>query len=412
MRRARPTTVSRRDVHPRHLAAGAGAPHDRVGAHPSRCRRVPPVGTHRVPRTVAGQCRRHTPQRIGQLRKQPIERRAERLATVPAQQKRYHVRGRVVHEALHSAVALHGRPLHHERSPRIGRLSAGKLRRGQAPSLRTGDERIANGRARHHRKVGAHVAATARELRLVVHRQSLFHPTRRERIGKEQGIPAKHRAPHHPRPTRAIDLEDVRHLMRDHHAQPVVVKAQLALRDRWNGIDHHAIRGKHLRVPVAGVHVVDNEQIYRTRRRCELARQLRIRHLRQQRRASRQRLLVGAEVHAKMRHGDGTHRPPRIDLRHGRRGERQQHAERGDEHDREPRAGTFPRAGHAPHTHHGCSTGVKIRKYRSSPTTSPSAYFRWKPASRMAASCSGSMRNNPSASTDGYHVGRATARFW
>ena len=83
----------------------------------------------------------------------------------------------------------------------------------------------------------------------------------------------------------------------------------------------------------------------------------------QQRRATRQGLLVGAEVHPEVRHRNGAHGAARIHLRMRRRRHRHEqaqqhrrtrHADRHADHhvDRE-----------APHgLPHGCSTGVKIRK--------------------------------------------------
>ena len=137
------------------------------------------------------------------------------------------------------------------------------------------------------------------------------------------------------------------------------MKAQLAQRDRRHGINHHAIGGKHLRIAVAGVHIVGNQQVHQLRRRCQFTRELRIRGLGQERRATRQDLLVGAEVHPEVRHRDRAHGAARIHLRMRRRRHRHEQTQRhhrarhADRHvDRE-----------APHgLHHGCSTGVKIRK--------------------------------------------------
>ena len=146
-------------------------------------------------------------------------------------------------------------------------------------------------------------------------RQSLFHPTRRERIREKQGIATEHGAPHGPRTTGPVDLEDVRHLVRDHHPQPLIMKAQFAQRDGRNGVDHDPIGGKHLSVAVTGVHVIGNEQVHRTRRRRQLALELRVCRLREKRRTPRQHFLIRTEMHAEVRHRDRTHRPARIHLR-------------------------------------------------------------------------------------------------
>ena len=151
-----------------------------------------------------------------------------------------------------------------------------------------------------HRLVRPLHASEAGEITLVVDREPFCHPPGQIQIGKERGRAAEDVLREPPPSARAIEMEDVRELVRDDEREPVIVEAERQVVERRMRVHDHAIRGKGRRRSVREVDVVRDHEIDRPARLDELRREPRVRTLRAHRRASRRRLERWREVHVKV----------------------------------------------------------------------------------------------------------------
>ena len=134
-------------------------------------------------------------------------------------------------------------------------------------------------RARDHAMLGSLDAARAGELRLLVDRESFGEPRRRIRVGKERRGAAEDVLAERPDAARAIEMEDVRELVRDDELRPVVRVAERRLRDGRIGVDDDAVRGERRGGAVGEIDVVGEDEVDHAARRMHLARQLGVRAL-------------------------------------------------------------------------------------------------------------------------------------
>ncbi len=154
--------------------------------------------------------------------------------------------------------------LEEERSERVGAVAPrpdGRVA-GSPPEPR---EAPLDRRGAHDHVVERAVdAPRLREIGLVPGGQSLRGPARyaaaREE-GPRRGHAAEDGAQEAPERTGAIQVEDVRQLVRDHELHPVVEVAEAGVVHGRAGDDRDAVRGPHLRVAVGDVRVVGEEDV-------------------------------------------------------------------------------------------------------------------------------------------------------
>ena len=158
--------------------------------------------------------------------------------------------------------------------------------------------------AGEHRELGAGKPTTATELGLVVHGQPLEDPRRRIRVGEEQCGAPEDALCATPDPSRAVEVEDVRQLVRHEDQVPVLVIAECRRVDRRPRVDHDPVAGIRRRVPVGEVDVVGEHQIHGAARRHELRAQPRVGELGVPGRPPCEFLELSREVHTEMRRGE------------------------------------------------------------------------------------------------------------
>ncbi len=199
-------------------------------------------------------------------------------------------------------------------------------------------------------------------------------------------------------------MEDVRQLVGDDELQPVVVEAQRRRVDGRLRVDDDAVRRQRRREAVRDVAVVgQTTRSTRSARRAQLAREQSSTPLpRPPRRGApapraRRRRARGSAASSSVRQSPRGSTPCAHAARAASASVRPHAAARSAR----PRRRT-------PHRGHSRGRGSTPRARRRSPR----AYSSRPCGERIAASCSGSIRNSPSVSTAGIHGGRATARFW
>src|SRR5256885_670078 len=267
------------------------------------------------------------------------------------------------------------------------------------------------------RAVAAAPPAAVRESRFVVGRESLDHPARLILVGEQSGSAAEHALQRAPDPPRAVEVKDVRELVRGDETQPAVVEQQAVVAGGRRDVDRDAARWKHRGEPVRRIDVVAQGEIHDTARRARLPGEEVVRPLRLACLQQRDGAIRGPEVDTEMGRVQGAPGTGGIDLGTRTAGEQQKkkNAERGSrnaEQQSEVRAAArpfpdVPRSAFRVPRYHGYL--ARWRRKFSIQRAIPRAY-RWRPSSLASiASCSGSMMNSPSVSAAGIQVGRTSA---
>ncbi len=389
-------TAGRGHLPQRRHRFGVGArPEDRTVVNPARTHGEPSAGHERRPgRELLRRALRRSLHRIGPGGERTLECHAERRLGVGVENERNELQGALVDElAQRLRAAGRGGSANQRRAEGVREVAQRVERRCRGERIRARHCAAKRMRARDGWKVGAHGAAGAGELRLVVHRDAFRHPARRVGVRKEERVAAEHELPGAPQATRAVEMEDVRQLVRDHQIHPVVDELQRVRVDGRTRVDHDPVRRKERRVAVRRVVVVPDHDVHDAARWMEFLRQGLVRPLGRACGPTRRGFEAVRVGHAEVRRRDGL--PVQVGgelrIRSVRR--------RPDEQ----------RGGQC--KSHGVRFGASPRKYPSSPSRIPRAYRDWNSAVRNAASCSGTITNAPSHRIDGIHVGRASARL-
>ena len=101
---------------------------------------------------------------------------------------------------------------------------------------------IDRGGARDHAMLGPFDASRAGELGFLVDRESFGQPRRRIRVWEKQRRAAEDLLAERPNAARAVEMKDVRQLVRDDELCPVIRVAKRGLRHRRIGVDDDAVR--------------------------------------------------------------------------------------------------------------------------------------------------------------------------
>ncbi len=280
----------RRDVEQRPVALPPRKAHE-VAAHGH----VVPPG-HRI---ALGRRARHDA--VAPLPPRIAERDAEPLLRQVIQAERDRGAARMLDELSDRRVAARAREIIHEqRTAAVRDVAVRIARRRETPLVDAEHAARAPGGGDDHLLVRAFDATEAREIALEVDRESLGRPSGQVLIREERGRPAENVLRHTPPSACAIQMEDVRELVRDDEREPVIVVAEREIIQRRMRVDDHAIRWEWRRRSIREVDVVCHHQIDRASRLHEPLGQLRVRALRAHRRAARRGLERWREVDVKM----------------------------------------------------------------------------------------------------------------
>ena len=283
-------------------------------------------------------------------------------------------------------------PLEEPAAVRVRRVAVGPTgeehrvpRRPRAARRGIGQEHLGVEAARH--------PAAARQPRLVVGRQPLRHPARLIGVWKGTRDAAEHALNHAPHALGAIEMEDVRELVRRDEAQPVVEVLEAGVGRGGGGEHGEPVRREHRREAVGRVDVVAEHDVDDTARRMQLVAQQLVGALSLPRLALGRRARRGSEVDPEVRGVQGAPAAGRINLSRGSPGK---HAPQGE-------------CSQAPRRHGARHCCARSRRNASMPAATPRAYFHCPSSLASSASCSGIMMNAASVRAAGIHVGRASA---
>ncbi len=243
---------------------------------------------------------------VSKLAPRPGERDTERVFRRGVEQPRNEVVALVFDEFADVTLAARAREIvDEERSVCVRGLAEREMPLAEAPRADVRERAVDRRRARDHPVLGSEDAARAGEVRLLVDGHSLEQPRRRVQIRKRRRRATEDVLAERPDAAHAIEVEDVRQLVRDHQLRPIVRVAERRLRDRRIGVDDDAIRRKRRGVSVGEVGVVGEDDVDHPTRRMELVRQLVVRPLGVSGESTRDRLEGRIEVDSKMLGGEG-----------------------------------------------------------------------------------------------------------
>src|SRR5207302_266417 len=236
-------------------------------------------------------------------------------------------------------------------------------------------------------------------------------------VGKQAGSPAEHLLQRAPDTLRAVEVEDMRELVRGDEAQPAVVKQEAVVARRRRGENRDAARGKHGGEAVGRVDIVAQGEIHDAARWVQLPGEQGVRPLRLARLQQRHIAIRGPEVDAEVGGVEGAPGAGGIHLSGGARGqkEEQENADCGlriaESQWNVDRATPFGRANPQSEIRNPQCHGsvARWRRKSSIPRVIPRAYRSCPSSLASIASCSGSMMNSPSVSAAGVQVGRTRA---
>ena len=208
---------------------------------------------------------------------------------------------RRLHELSDRRGAARAREIVHEqRAIAVRNVAVRIARRRQAPFVNAEQPVLARGGGDDHLLVRAVHASVAREVALEVHREPLRHPAGLVQVREERGRASEHVLRDAPPPARAIQMKDVRELVRDHERKPVIVVAKAQIIEWRMRVHDDAVRRERRRRSVREVDVVGNDEIDRPARLVQLRREFIVRPLGAHRRAARRRLELRCEVDVKV----------------------------------------------------------------------------------------------------------------
>ncbi len=290
------------------LATGPAAIENGRVTEPAGIERVGSVARElspRLERTGAGLADRAR-DRVAELAPGLGERDAESAARRRVEQIWNEVFALRLHELSDRGIAARLREvIHEERAVRVRGFAEWVASLPQAPRADARKSSVDCRRARDHAMLGPLDAPGAGEIRLLVDRHSLEEPRRRVEIREGRRRAAEDVLAQRPDAAHAIELEDVRQLVRDHHLCPIVRVAKRALVHRRIGVDDDAVRRERARGSVREVDVVAERDVDHAARRVHLARELVVRPLRVGGETARQRLERRVEIDAEVARREG-----------------------------------------------------------------------------------------------------------
>jgi len=255
-------------------AAVAAGVDDRRIIQPARVHGVPRVRRQVAPsgEGCARDVRDAGLRRVAPLAERAIEAGAEGAPRGAAVDDRDERGALLLDEVAEGAVAASAREIVDEHpAVRVHSLAAGKARRAAADVAEPWQRTVERGGPRDGAEVCAAQPSAVRELRLVVHGQPLGEPRGGEEGGKEQRHAPEHLPPGGPDPTRAVEVKDVRELVRHDQLHPVLGQPQPLSLDGRSGEDGDTVRRKRGREAVGKVDVVGDDELDGRAGRMQLA---------------------------------------------------------------------------------------------------------------------------------------------
>ncbi len=189
--------------------------------------------------------------------------------------------------------------------------AVGVLRRPAGPvdqaAVRTIDRIEPSGRGRaidDHAEVAGRHASFTRQRALVVRRDAFNLPEREKQIRKEHRGPAEHAAKAADPPAGLVEVHDVRVLVREHQAEPVIGVPNRAVARRRGSRDLDQVVRRRRRPAVREVGLIHEDDVHAAARRAELRAELAGNLLGNARQAARERFLTLVEVDIEARRRD------------------------------------------------------------------------------------------------------------
>ena len=218
---------------------------------------------------------------------------------------------RPLHEARHRGIPRDGGELREEPAAvGVGRGAVGPA--GEVHGIPWGARVSGRGVGREYLSVEAAVEpAPFREPRFVVDRQPLHHPARLILVREKARHPAENGLHATPPARGAVEMKDVRQLVRGHEPQPVVEIRQFGERRSQH---RDAAGGEDRREAVGDVDVVAQGHVHHATRRAQLRRQQPPGPLRLAGRPLRRLAIGRPEVNEEVRRVQGAPLPGRVHL--------------------------------------------------------------------------------------------------